>query len=78
MKHAKELTDKFYEAVVKDGTPAKEQVEQLVASVMEFTLNCAAQMAKQTHKLKHLETCRCKRCREVDKIVSAIQAWGKS
>lgn len=43
---------------------------------MEFTRRGAAEVAKMTHKLKHLETCRCKRCREADKISAAIQAWG--
>lgn len=32
-----------------------------------------ADVAFKTHKLKHIESCRCKRCREAEKIRNAIR-----
>lgn len=74
MRIAQKLTDDFYEALDKSGSriPIKAQVEELVKLAMTNTRNLAAGAAKKTHRLGHLDTCRCKRCREADKIEAAV------
>lgn len=76
MRFAQKLTDQFYEALDKSGAriPIKAQVEELVKVSIEQVREQLARVAHKAHKLRHLETCRCKRCHEADKIAAAIRA----
>jgi hypothetical protein len=75
MRLAQKLTDQFYEALDKSGAriPIKAQVEELVKVSVEQAREQLARVAHKTHKLGHLDTCRCKRCCEADKIAAAIR-----
>lgn len=74
MKSARSLTEEFYQAIKKSGShsPVQFQVEEAVGLGMKDAIHSAAQAAKVMHKLRHIDTCRCKRCREADKIEAAI------
>jgi hypothetical protein len=71
---ARKLTEDFYEALKKGGahSPVQFQVEEAVGIGMKDMVQSAAGVAKKTHKLGHIDTCRCKRCREADKIEAAV------
>jgi len=71
---ARELTEQFYEALKSSGShsPIQVQVEEAVRRGMEDAIRTAARTAHLTHKLKHIDECKCKRCREAEKIEKAI------
>jgi len=71
---AKELTEDFYRALKKSGShsPVQFQVEEAMGLGMRGILRSAATVAKKTHRLDHIDACRCKRCREAEKIEAVI------
>lgn len=71
---ARKLTEQFYEALKNSGShsPIQAQVQEVVTHGMQNVIRDAAEKAFSTHKLKHIEECNCKRCREAEKIKEAV------